>query len=303
MKNIKDNRDSIGGIHGVDITKHYVKWCPTTCDFKKDNGIDEYIINGFQPKEPFINKNSKIIAIGSCFTQHMISYLNKHGYLTNNGSSKLYFYTAEFINTFALREQIEWINGDIEADQVQWFRGVERIKSKRVYLTESERLKSRKEIENSDVFILNPGIIEIWRDRSTGRVLWRKTLKDKENSSFEISTFEDNKSNIQNIYDTIRKINPNCKVILMSNPITLNATFRNNSVMVSDCVSKSIIRGVIDEFYRCNKSDRLYYWPLYEILLYYSIFVNNLYEDDMRHPNKKAIELVMAYFSKYYLIK
>lgn len=299
------NRDRIGGIKNIDITTNYIEWCPVFNDFKQLDGVDKYIIKGFAPKSPFIDKNSKIVAIGSCFVQNIIKHLVNKKYIINKGSVKLYFYTAEFINTFALREQIEWINGELEVDQILWFNGLDRIESKKVSLTENERKKSRKEIEGADVFILSPGIIEIWKDKTSGRVLWRKTLKEKDNSSFEISSFNDNKINLLKIYDGIRKINKRCKIILMANPITLNATFRDNSIFVSDCVSKSIMRGVVDEIYREKKNidENIFYWPSYEILFYYGFFVENLYRDDMRHPKDDAIEMVMGYFDKYYLKK
>ena len=87
----------------------------------------------------------------------------------------------------------------------------------------------------------------------------------------------------------------------MSNPISLNATFRDNAVFVSDCVSRSIIRGIIDEFYRETDDENLYYWPSYEMLMYCSMFVTRMYEKDMRHPTENAINMTMNYFDKYYL--
>ena len=91
----------------------------------------------------------------------------------------------------------------------------------------------------------------------------------------------------------------------MANPITLNATFRDNSIFVSDCVSKSIMRGVVDEIYREKKNidENIFYWPAYEILFYYGFFIKNSYRDDMRHPKDEVIEMVMSYFDKYYLKK
>ena len=63
------------------------------------------------------------------------------------------------------------------------------------------------------------------------------------------------------------------------------------------------MRGVVDEFYRENKNDKLFYFPSYEILLYMSMFSDSLYCEDMIHPHEKAIEMVASYFEKYYFKK
>ena len=57
---------------------------PSKKHFKQSDFISEYILTGYSPKKPFISKNKKIIAFGSCFASSVSEYLSIKNYSVFN---------------------------------------------------------------------------------------------------------------------------------------------------------------------------------------------------------------------------
>ena len=50
---------------------------PSKKHFSEKDFFIKYILKGYQPLNPFIDKDKKIIAFGSCFAQHVSEFLFK----------------------------------------------------------------------------------------------------------------------------------------------------------------------------------------------------------------------------------
>ena len=53
---------------------------PNISNLKQKKSIYEYVVKGWEPKEKFINKKTKVAAFGSCFAREISKYLINKGY-------------------------------------------------------------------------------------------------------------------------------------------------------------------------------------------------------------------------------
>ena len=88
---------------------------PNKNDLYEVGGLEEFIFKGWLPDEPFIDKDTRIVAIGSCFAAEISKYLienNFTGILSKKSSGELFKFPEGFgegvNNTFAVRQLFEW---------------------------------------------------------------------------------------------------------------------------------------------------------------------------------------------------
>ena len=75
IKIVSKNDEQV--ISGTWFRGKHCNFYPSKKEFKDENFFNDYILKGFRPKKPFLNKNKKIIAFGSCFASHVSEYLVK----------------------------------------------------------------------------------------------------------------------------------------------------------------------------------------------------------------------------------
>jgi hypothetical protein len=124
-------------------------------------------------------------------------------------------------------------------------------------------------------------------------------MVDPSRHKFRVSSVMENRANIRAIYDLIRKYRAEAKLIYTLSPIPLIATFRQQSCITANSISKAVLRAAIHEVYREVVNDgHFYYWPSYEIVLeglgaspYGGHFHGN-----RRHVNGAILDYVMRLF-------
>jgi hypothetical protein len=288
-------RDAIGGETNFLYSKKNINWYPDKKQIKSD--IKKYIMQEWLPEKPFINKNHSIIIFGDCYSQHIVKYLIDKGYNINCNDNAFFFYNSQFINTFTILEQLQWIAGMGSINNIVWSRGTSRRgDNKKIVLSEHERNLIFKNFKNTDIFIISMGLIEVWFDQN-GKSLLDNGLKRSAGEKFQVTSFNDNKNNIKKICECLKSINPSCKIILQISPIPLNATFRKVPSFSANIVSKCILRGAIDEFLRENNNNDIYYYPSYELVF----CIENPYIEDNRHLSSRALNTIMNLFGDHYL--
>src|SRR5690349_20432835 len=105
---------------GRDVATAHFSWYrgehtnfnPTRINLFEPNAIDEYFLKGWLPEAPFISKRTPVVAFGSCFAEHISRYLRKRGFniLGEELGGKAYIirFGEGMVNTFAIRQQLEW---------------------------------------------------------------------------------------------------------------------------------------------------------------------------------------------------
>ncbi len=273
---------------------------PHNRSFYRPNGIDKFVLEGWMPETPAITVDTQITAFGSCFAANISNYLSRRNYsVMNKADTATQAYVVAcgegMVNSFVILQQFQWAWENKTFDQELWH-GYDAES----YGYDPKVQRQTKEMfDNTDVFILTFGLSEIWYDEATENVFWRTIPKDvynPERHKFRVSTVEENTDNMRKIYDLIRKHRPDAKIIFTLSPIPLQATFRDNSCITSNAVSKGIMRVAIDQVVREKRDEGvLHYWPSYELIT--DAFAQP-YKDDRRHPDDEVLEYIMMLFEK-----
>jgi len=261
-------------------------------------GIQDYVVKGWNPQEPFITPTTNITAFGSCFAAHISEWLSQRNYhvLTDksrSGDAYVIRCGEGMVNSFTLAGQFEWaFEGRVP--QGEFWHG---YSAEAFGYDETIRRQTQEIFLETDLFILTFGLSEIWYDKPSGEVFWRAIPSDKfdpERHGFRVASVAENQENIAKTYRLIRKHVPKAKVVFTLSPIPLIATFRPMSCLTANAVSKASLRVAIDSVLQENASDGfLHYWPSYEIVT--DCFVDK-WTSDRRHVKRPILDYVMTAF-------
>jgi hypothetical protein len=274
---------------------------PSKADLRQPGSVERFVLDGWLPKAPFITKTSRICAFGSCFAEHITNHLHAAGYNVLgkhlNLNSHIIRFGEGMVNTFSIRQQLEWALDQKEMPENLWFG-----QNKEIALVDpSIRVETKQIIETTDVFVLTLGLSEIWYDKVSGEAFWHaipKELFDEARHGFRVSSCEENYDNLSQIRALIRRWRPGAKIILTLSPVPLMATFRPVSCLTASSVSKAILRVAIDQLMRDYIDDQeLFYFPSYEIV---RDFFADPFGEDNRHPKPEIIRFVMNTFERHY---
>lgn len=289
---------------------------PSFVNMAEDDAIAKYIVHGWTPPEPVIAADASILAIGSCFAQHIVHHLrsSRRAMRVNDGENvNVIAYGAGFVNTFTLRQQFEWSLGTREIENATLYvedRGKARPGTpedwptlKLIPVDAAARQSSRQAILAADAFIITLGLSEIWYDRASGEAFFGAVPTqhyDPEKHAFRVTTVEENRGNIEAIWQLLRANKPDAPIIFTLSPVPLTATFRPVSCVTANSVSKAILRVAVDEALRSLDDPMLFYWPSYEIIRDF-IGLQDAYKPDRRHVTDEAVATVMDLFERYFV--
>jgi hypothetical protein len=278
---------------------------PTVARMIDVEGVRRYVLAGWAPKAPLIRPDTQITAFGSCFAANISNWLSRRHYrvLTKDPGAKNAYVVAcgeGMVNSFVIRQQFEWAWEDKTFEGELWHG----YKAESYGYDPTVKAETKRIFDATDVFILTFGLSEVWYDEPTGNVFWRTIPKDAYDPArhkFRVSTVEENRDNLRAIYALIRRHRPDAKVIFTLSPIPLIATFRDNSCLTSNAVSKSVLRVAIDEVVREHAGEGvLSYWPSYEIIT--DVF-RLPYKPDRRHPKGATLDYIMTLFEHTWCVK
>jgi GSCFA family len=271
---------------------------PTMAKLLSVEGARDYVLKGWVPDAPLITPQTQITAFGSCFAANISNWLSKRNFrvLNKDESAKnAYVVTCGegMVNSFVIRQQFEWAWENKTFDGALWH-GYD---AQDYGYDPAIQAETKRIFDATDVFILTFGLSEVWYDEPTGNVFWRTIPKDAYDPArhkFRVSTVDENKENLRAIYALIRKHRPDAKVLFTLSPIPLIATFRANSCLTSNSVSKAVLRVAIDEVVREKAAEGvLHYWPSYELVA--DVF-QLPYRADRRHMKDLVLDYIMTLF-------
>ena len=151
-----------------------------TCNFiankvnlQEERALDKYVLYGWMPDKPFIDKKTNIVAFGSCFAVEIRKYLSKKGYNVlgkdTNLNSYIIIHGAGINNTFVIRQQFEWAFLNRKFNEALWFDDEKRENKP----LEEIRLETLELFKKTGVFIMTLGLSEIWYNKQTNDVCFR----------------------------------------------------------------------------------------------------------------------------------
>lgn len=285
--------------HGTWYRGSTINYIPTKMNFAEEDAAERYVLKGWLPPAPLIDKTSVVTAFGSCFAQNISDWLLREGYNVLGKKLNLQSHIIRFgdgiVNTFSIREQLEWAFENKSLVDGLWFGEHKEI----VTPDDSVRQTTADLLRQTSTLIITLGLSEIWYDKQSGRAFWRAipaSMFDEEHHGFRLTTVEENRENLRAICDLVKKHVPDCNVIFTLSPIPLMATFRPVSCITANSVSKAILRVALDELMQRN-IENVYYFPSYELVK--EVFADP-YLKDNRHVKPELIEMIMKIFGRNY---
>lgn len=274
-----------------------------------------------------IDKTTPIASMGSCFAREIRKVLLRQDYnyiLEETEKWAACHASAAWertYNTFCMRQIFDYTFNEFKPETRWWVSpdsGQVQDPYRRIILYESIEdaekdfddhvQASRRAIQNADVFILTLGLTEIWENIHDQSVICLPSgpyVNEGGNMSdyrFRVSRYLENLDNLESIYQTLKKNNNDCKLIITISPVHLWATFRQDMDVISaNCNSKSTLRSVADEFVYSHED--VFYFPSYEIattfnqLMNISPFVGG---KENFHINQDTVELIMKHFFQFF---
>lgn len=282
----------------------------------------------------FINKETKIISLGSCFAREIKNWLTENGfnYLIGENDKNPWESSNIFVgdkgvlpnehasvawervyNTFTFKHIVDYTFNEIKMEnrlidvKINGKNYVsDIIRTRMIYPNrkvaeidiKDHILESRKMFTSADVIIFTLGLTEIWESKKRGLVASTNPFTHyflPEDFSFRVSRFNENLENLKYSYDILKKYNKNLKFLITVSPIHLLATYRNDlDVISASCNSKSTLRAVADEF---KDVEGVTYFPSYEIASIAAALDGINSFPDNHHVSKNIVNHIMNTFS------
>lgn len=276
-----------------------------------------------------IDKATPIASMGSCFAREIRKVLLKHEYnyiLEETDKWAACHASAAWertYNTFSMRQIFDYTFNEFSPETRWWISpdtGQVQDPYRRIILYDSidqaeadfkSHIEySQKAIKRARVFILTLGLTEIWEDVRDKSVIclpsgpYVNEGGDMSDYRFRVSRYRENLDNLDSIYHTLKRNNPDCKLIVTVSPVHLWATFRDDMDVISaNCNSKSTLRAAADEFVGNYKD--VFYFPSYEIATSFNQLMNKspfVTGKENFHINQETVELIMKHFFEYYSV-
>ena len=283
-----------------------------------------------------IDKNTKIVSLGSCFAREIKDWLlnNDFNYLlteqTKNPwiSQKLYpgdkgrlpssHASAAWdrvYNTATFRQIIEYsfiseaaIDDEIR-DRLYEARGhvFDLKRTRTVYSSYDVASKDIREhisesrgiLEQAELLIFTMGLTEVWHSdvRKMTLASHPGRVRPPADFSFTTTTYRENYNNTKEAIRILREQNPGLQILLTVSPVHLNKTFREDVDSVSaSCASKSTLRAVANEI--CIEDPSVHYFPSYEIVNILSPLSGVQAYADGQHVSRDIVDTIMKTFSE-----
>lgn len=282
-------------VQGQDCNK-----LPTKCNLKAE-GLAA-VSRGWLPEKPFIDPDTRVLALGSCFACYFILWLVDHGFnksIPVSPYNALLTFGSDFESATAIAQQFRWAFGEFDAKNALWI-----DKDKHMFEpTEDRRLIVRKTLEETEVLIMTLGLSEVWFDKATGESLWRaipEKYDDPGRHAFRVQSYTDTAYALETIHRLCERYLPDLKIVFTISPVRLAATFRPISALTANSVSKAILRAALDEFLRAHPGQlnkNYYYFPSYEMVL---DFFRDPFREDNRHLCSFVPAKILVHFAKAY---
>lgn len=258
-----------------------------------------------------------MISAGSCFAQHVGSWLVHNGYtwlpspLVPDGTA----FSFALGNIYTPAALVQWLRAALGETSLAGTTHVENGRHldllrpavfpagfEDAAALEDARRAALSEmltrIERSDVFIFTLGLTEAWLDDQDlvypvcpGTVAGRY---DPMRHRFKNFDYPEILEGMLQARALLHRINPNLKIILTVSPVPLTATASREQVLVATTYSKSVLRAVAGHL--CATEDDIDYFPSYE-LINAPGERERFFADNYRDVTRVGVDYILAHFS------
>jgi len=303
----------------------YTKWNYSVSNSSFDK-VDPIVSFPFK-----IKRGDRIATAGSCFAQHIAKNLVKSGF--NYYIAELPHpiiepfaldfgygtFSARYGNIYSSRHLLQLIQRSFDLfksiDDGWIGKGGEILDPFRPniqpggFISKQELLQDQKiHLEatrtmflNLDYFIFTLGLTECWINKTDGTVypicpgIYGGEFNPQLHQFVNLGS-EDVTHDLMEFYSLLKEVNPKAKLILTVSPVPLAATAENRHILISNSLSKSVLRVAAENMMRHDSS--VAYFPSYEIISS-SYNCGQYYEKNMRDVSAEGVSKVMNLFFKH----
>lgn len=254
-----------------------------------------------------------VFTVGSCFARNIEEHVSRLGFEVpalafsvphaersgGRGNAILNKYTPA-----AIRQEFEWVRrvheagGRVTAEHVAplaftctdgtvidlQLGGFRPVSPERLIARRQELYDVFRHLFTADCVVLTLGLIEAWRDETTGLYIQQAPVQPSFRRSLSRFTFHRLSfaaclAEVQGAIDTVRAVNPATNVLITTSPVPLDRTFTADDVITATMHGKSVLRGVCGEIVAAN--ERVDYFPSYESVMLTRDW--SVFQADRRH--------------------
>ncbi|RXF67218.1 GSCFA domain-containing protein [Hansschlegelia zhihuaiae] len=277
-----------------------------------------------------IKRSYNVATAGSCFAQHIGSYLKRTGCnildveppppAMSDAIARKYgygIYSARYGNIYTVRQLLQLVrecSGQFTPNNWIWTKGDAFIDGLRpsvepkgltrpdeVVAHRAQHLAAVKLLfSRADLLIFTMGLTEAWVDAPSGTVF--PTAPGTLGGDFATSRCKFHNFTFREIYDdfiatreALKAINPSLRFILTVSPVPLTATATKDHVLVATMRSKATLRAVAGEL--SAELDDVDYFPSFE-MVFGPQSMGTFFEPNLRSVRANGVAQVMRVFLK-----
>ncbi len=254
-----------------------------------------------------------VFTVGSCFARNIEEHVSRLGFDVptlafsvphtersgGRGNAILNKYTPA-----AIRQEFDWVRrvheagGQVTPDHVApltfmcsdgsvidlQLGGFRPVSPERLIARRQELYDVFRHLFTADCVVLTLGLIEAWRDETTGLYIQQAPVHPPFRRSLSRFTFHRLPftaclAEVQGAIDTVRAVNPAANVLITTSPVPLDRTFTADDVITATMHGKSVLRAVCGEIVAAN--ERVDYFPSYESVMLTRDW--SVFQADRRH--------------------
>ncbi len=247
-----------------------------------------------------IDYNSKLLLIGSCFSENINKKLNYFKFNTNSNPFGILFNpkAIETLITNAVNLK-EYTEKDIFNLNERWhcFDAHSDLsnsnKNELLNSLNSEIKESNKNLKEASHIIITLGTAWVYRFIETDTIVGNCHKVPQKKFLKELLSVKKIIENLDNLIALIKSVNPKVNIIFTVSPVRhLKDGFLENSQ------SKAHLLTAIHQI--TDKKAQLYYFPSYEIMMD-DLRDYRFYNSDMVHPNETAINYIWEQFKSVWM--
>lgn len=260
------------------------------------------ITDDWKPREPFIDRDTKVLGMGSCFTRDIVLWLAECGYNQRfpiSPYNALLRYPATGNNAY-LAEQFR-ILGNSPARPAQPLATLDE-QSRFLDAAADEGRQLFGLLQNVDVLLLTLGGVEAWHDIQSGEVLKAPLVLAEyspDRHRLQVDHFADTLGYLELIDQVLQRHFPHLKIIFTL-PLGRMATYRPLSALTAAAAMQATLRAALGEFLETRSAQmggRLHYFPAYELFTQYFI---DPYQSDNIHATPYVTGRLCASFAQMF---
>jgi len=249
-----------------------------------------------------IDYNSKLLLIGSCFTENIGNKLDYFKFTNTINPFGILFHPKAIENLITQSiNQKEYTDDDVFLQDERWhcFEAhsvlSDSSKENLLHKLNGAITSTFKQINNSTHLIITLGTAWVYREISTDTLVANCHKVPQKKFLKELLTVDEISESVEAVITLVKSVNPKAEVIFTVSPVRhLKDGFIENSRSKSHLLSG--VHQVVDS------RNHIHYFPAYEIMMD-DLRDYRFYGSDMIHPNETAINYIWEQFKKTWIFE